>query len=207
MSVPQADSSVAGFGPFLNPATGEWITYTALAEDSGGQLVRFNWRSVPGGVITEHIHPRQEERFTIVAGEAHFTLNGAELVAGAGETVVVRRVSRTPGAIPDRPRSRASSSSARPCDQGVARGPRRPGGRRQDHGPRRAAQPASARRHLLVLPPRKPGHLTADLGAEPHAPPAVGAGEGLRRTPLLRPLGQPYPRSGLRSPGISPEGD
>jgi hypothetical protein len=27
--------------------------------------------------------------FVVVAGEAHFTLNGAELVAGAGETVVV----------------------------------------------------------------------------------------------------------------------
>ena len=89
MSMPQADNSVAGFRPFFNPATGEWVTYTALAEDSDGQLVRFTWRSVPGGVITEHIHPRQEERFTILAGEAHFTLNGAELVAGAGETVVV----------------------------------------------------------------------------------------------------------------------
>ena len=89
MSMPQADNSVAGFRPFFNPATGEWITYTALAEDSDGQLVRFTWRSVPGGVITEHVHPRQEERFTILAGQAHFTLNGAELVAGPGETVVV----------------------------------------------------------------------------------------------------------------------
>jgi mannose-6-phosphate isomerase-like protein (cupin superfamily) len=89
MIMPQADSPVTGFRPFFNSATGEWITYTALAEDSDGQLVRFTWRSVPGGVITEHVHPRQEERFTILAGEAHFTLNGAELVAGAGETVVV----------------------------------------------------------------------------------------------------------------------
>ena len=85
----QADNSVAGFRPFFNPATGEWINYTALAEDTDGQLVRFTWRSVPGGVITEHIHPRQEERFTILAGEAHFTLNGEEHMAGAGETVVV----------------------------------------------------------------------------------------------------------------------
>ena len=89
MIVPQADSPVTGFRPFFNPATGEWITYTAIAADSGGQLVRFSWRSVPGGVITEHVHPHQEERFTILAGEAHFTLNGAEHVAGAGETVVV----------------------------------------------------------------------------------------------------------------------
>jgi mannose-6-phosphate isomerase-like protein (cupin superfamily) len=89
MIMPQADSPATGFRPFFNPATGEWITYTALAEDSDGQLVRFTWRSVPGGVITEHVHPHQEERFTILAGQAHFTLNGAELVAGAGETVVV----------------------------------------------------------------------------------------------------------------------
>ena len=84
-----ADSHTATFRPFFNPATGEWITYTAIAADSNGQLVRFNWRSVPGGVITEHIHPHQEERFTIIAGEAHFTLNGKELVARAGETIVV----------------------------------------------------------------------------------------------------------------------
>ena len=78
-----------GFRPFFNPATGEWITFTVTAADNGGQLVRFTWHSVPGGVITEHVHPHQEERFTILAGEAHFTLNGTELVAGPGETVVV----------------------------------------------------------------------------------------------------------------------
>jgi quercetin dioxygenase-like cupin family protein len=89
MIMPQADKPTAGFRPFFNPATGEWITYTAIAEDSGGQLVRFSWRSVPGGVITEHIHPHQEERFTILAGQARFTLAGEELVAGAGETVIV----------------------------------------------------------------------------------------------------------------------
>ena len=58
---------MTSFRPFFNPATGEWIEYTAIAADSGGQLVRFNWRSVPGGVITEHVHPHQEERFTILA--------------------------------------------------------------------------------------------------------------------------------------------
>jgi quercetin dioxygenase-like cupin family protein len=89
MIMPQADSPATGFRPIFNPATGETITYTAIAEDSHGQLVRFNWRSVPGGVITEHIHPRQQEQFTIVAGEARFTLNGTEHVARPGETVVI----------------------------------------------------------------------------------------------------------------------
>lgn len=77
------------FRPFFNPATGEWITYTAIAEDSDGQLVRFDWRSAPGGVIPEHIHPRQQERFTIRSGRARFTVNGREQVAEAGQTVVI----------------------------------------------------------------------------------------------------------------------
>jgi quercetin dioxygenase-like cupin family protein len=80
---------MSGFRPFFNSATGEWIEYTATAEDTGGAFVRFNWRSVPGGVITEHIHPHQEERFIVLAGEARFTLDGQEHVARAGETVVV----------------------------------------------------------------------------------------------------------------------
>ena len=89
MIMSQTDSQTTGFRPFFNPATGEWVEYTAIAADSHGQLVRFSWRSVPGGVITEHIHPRQEERFTILAGEAHFTLNGEQRVAGPGETIIV----------------------------------------------------------------------------------------------------------------------
>jgi quercetin dioxygenase-like cupin family protein len=47
-----------------------------------GQLVRFHWRSVPGGVITEHIHPCQEKRLIV-------TVDGEALVASVGETVVV----------------------------------------------------------------------------------------------------------------------
>jgi mannose-6-phosphate isomerase-like protein (cupin superfamily) len=86
---PETESSSGRFRPFFNPATGELITYTAVAEDSDGKFVRFNWRSVPGGVITEHIHPHQEERFTITAGVARFTLNGQVHLAGAGQTVVV----------------------------------------------------------------------------------------------------------------------
>ena len=77
------------FRAFFNPATGEWIEYTTVAEDTGGALIRFNWRSLPGGVITEHVHPHQEERFIVLVGEARFTLDGQESVARAGETVIV----------------------------------------------------------------------------------------------------------------------
>jgi Cupin domain len=44
---------------------------------------------MPGGVIPEHIHPHQEERFIINAGEGHFVLDGEERIVGAGETIVV----------------------------------------------------------------------------------------------------------------------
>ena len=89
MTTPEIDTQSTRFRPFFNPATGEHIQYTAVAEDSDGQLVRFNWRSVPGGVITEHVHPHQEERFTITTGQARFTLAGDQHTARAGETVVV----------------------------------------------------------------------------------------------------------------------
>jgi quercetin dioxygenase-like cupin family protein len=87
--VSDAYQQPAEFRSFFNPSTGEHIHYTAVAEDTGGQVVRFEWRSVPGGIITEHVHPFQEERFTIVSGEAHFTIDGHDHIARAGQTVVV----------------------------------------------------------------------------------------------------------------------
>jgi quercetin dioxygenase-like cupin family protein len=88
-AVPPESPTAAGYRPFFNPATGEWIEYTASAPDDDGKVFRFHWRSIPGAAITEHVHPHQEERFIITAGEANFTLNGAHLVARAGETIVV----------------------------------------------------------------------------------------------------------------------
>jgi len=77
------------FRPFFNAATREWIEYTVTGQESDGELVRFTWRSMPGGEITEHLHPHQEERFSITSGEAHFTMDGVERVVGPGETLVV----------------------------------------------------------------------------------------------------------------------
>jgi mannose-6-phosphate isomerase-like protein (cupin superfamily) len=79
----------ARFRPISNPATREWIQFTAVPQDGDEDIVRFKWRSMPGGAITEHLHPHQEERFTIDTGEAHFTLNGEERVVGPGEMIVV----------------------------------------------------------------------------------------------------------------------
>ncbi len=79
----------AQFRPISNPATGERIQFTTVPEEGHEDVVRFDWRSMPGGAVPEHMHPHQEERFIITAGEGHFTLDGEEHVARAGETVVV----------------------------------------------------------------------------------------------------------------------
>ena len=125
---------MTSFRPFFNPATGEWITYTAIAEDSDGQLVRFHWRSAPGGVVPEHIHPRQEERFSIAAGQAHFTLNGQKRVASAGQTIVM------PAGVPHSvgnpgPAQIDGVVERRPARQAkeFPRSRRRPGSRGQDY--------------------------------------------------------------------------
>jgi quercetin dioxygenase-like cupin family protein len=87
--VTSADIATTRFRQFSNPATGESITFTATAQDGEEDVVRFNWRSAPGGAITEHLHPYQEECFMIAAGEAHFTVDGEERIVGPGETIVV----------------------------------------------------------------------------------------------------------------------
>jgi mannose-6-phosphate isomerase-like protein (cupin superfamily) len=73
------------FQTIFNASTGERIEFTDDHED----ILRLNWRSVPGGAITEHVHPHQHERFIITAGEAHFTVNGEHRVVGPGETLDV----------------------------------------------------------------------------------------------------------------------
>jgi mannose-6-phosphate isomerase-like protein (cupin superfamily) len=77
------------FRALFNPATSEWIQFASAPEDGEEDVVRFSWRSMPGGAITEHVHPHQEESFAISVGVAHFTLDGEERVVRAGETIVV----------------------------------------------------------------------------------------------------------------------
>jgi quercetin dioxygenase-like cupin family protein len=86
---PSPPIAAGRFRPFFNAATSEWIEYTTTGQESNGEVVRFNWRSIPGGEIPEHFHPHQEERFSITSGEAHFTLDGEERVVGPGATLVV----------------------------------------------------------------------------------------------------------------------
>jgi mannose-6-phosphate isomerase-like protein (cupin superfamily) len=99
LTTADTDGATGRFRELSNPATGESITFIEADRD----VVRFNWRSLPGGSITEHLHPHQEERFTITAGEAHFTVNGEARVVGPGETIVVavgvRHSESNPGSV------------------------------------------------------------------------------------------------------------
>ncbi|MCW3018303.1 MAG: Cupin 2, conserved barrel [Solirubrobacterales bacterium] len=82
-------SATEAYRSLVNSATGETIQFMAQPPGEGEDVVRFNWQSKPGGEITEHIHPVQEERFNITAGQAHFVLDGETRVLGPGETITV----------------------------------------------------------------------------------------------------------------------
>ena len=192
---------MTSFRPFFNPATGEWITYTAVAEDSDGQLVRFDWRIVPGGVIREHIHPRQDEQFTILAGQGHFTLNGEKHVAGAGQTIVVpagvpHSVANPGPAQIDAIVEYRPALQAKECHEAAA-GLAADGKTTPAGAPKNPLQLGATFWHF-----RHESRVTATpiWGAEPTARAAVGAGQGIRRAPLLPPLRQPDLNSWPRPP-------
>jgi quercetin dioxygenase-like cupin family protein len=75
---------VPSYREYFNPSTGEWIKYLETGEETGGERVRYRWRSGPGGKIPEHFHPFQDEVFAIESGEAHFSVNGREVVGRSG---------------------------------------------------------------------------------------------------------------------------
>ncbi len=129
---------------------------------------------MPGGSITEHIHPHQEERFTILAGQAHFTVDGEDSVIGPGETIVVpsgvRHSESNPGSVAIEGvvelRPALHSKEMHEAFGGLAaEGKTTPRGAPEE--------PAPAGRDRLALPSREPRDLAADLGAEPRPPAAV----------------------------------
>lgn len=80
----------AGGRVIENPISGERIVIRASGAQTGGQLLSFDLFLPPGGhVPARHVHPVQQERFTVVAGLMRFRLGRRALVAHPGETVVV----------------------------------------------------------------------------------------------------------------------
>jgi quercetin dioxygenase-like cupin family protein len=73
-----------------NAASGELIVIQRTGLETGGRLLAFELRLAPGGrVPASHLHPEQEERFTVVEGQLTFRLGRKSLVVSPGETVTV----------------------------------------------------------------------------------------------------------------------
>lgn len=77
----------------VNPVSGEHIIIRESGAETGGQLLSFDLYLPPGAhVPARHVHPIQEERFTVVAGQLRFRLGRfgrRTIMANPGETVVV----------------------------------------------------------------------------------------------------------------------
>jgi quercetin dioxygenase-like cupin family protein len=73
-----------------NPLTGERFVVLTSPEESGGDLLKIDLSVSPKGFVTaEHIHPKQEERFSVTAGTIHLRINGVDQYYRAGEEAVV----------------------------------------------------------------------------------------------------------------------
>ncbi len=87
------DLRVSGDRPtFLNPHTGERITFLATAAETDGASTRMEIQVRPGPadwVGPVHFHPSQEEHFEVVAGEPEFLVAGETRRAAAGDEVTV----------------------------------------------------------------------------------------------------------------------
>ena len=73
-----------------NPITGERLLFLETSHETNGEYVRLECTVEPNGfVAAAHVHPHQSERFEIRSGTLAFVRDGEEIVAGAGETVIV----------------------------------------------------------------------------------------------------------------------
>ena len=73
-----------------NPVTGELMRFVETSADTGGEYVLIEVVVEPGGfVAAAHLHPYQSERFEVLEGELGFKTGGGEIVATAGEKIVV----------------------------------------------------------------------------------------------------------------------
>jgi quercetin dioxygenase-like cupin family protein len=73
-----------------NPISGERIVIRESGARNGGRLLAFDLFLPAGGhVPARHVHPLQEERFTLLSGRMRFRLGRRTILAGPGQTVVV----------------------------------------------------------------------------------------------------------------------
>src|SRR5947209_7148978 len=73
-----------------NPISGERIVIRESGAQTGGRLLSFDLFLPPGAhVPARHVHPVQEEQFTVMAGRMRFRLGRRTVLANPGDTVLV----------------------------------------------------------------------------------------------------------------------
>ena len=73
-----------------NRVTGETLVFRTTSADTDGERVVVETFVEPNGAVAAaHVHPAQEERFEVLAGEVEFRLGKRKLVAGPGDRVLV----------------------------------------------------------------------------------------------------------------------
>ena len=73
-----------------NPVTGERIVFLATSHQTRGEAVVIETQVRPGGfVAAAHVHPSQEERFTVLDGTVGFKVGRETIVATPGNTLIV----------------------------------------------------------------------------------------------------------------------
>jgi len=73
-----------------NRVTGETLVFRTTSADTNGERVVVETFVEPNGAVAAaHVHPAQEERFEVLAGEVEFRLGKRKLVARQGDRVLV----------------------------------------------------------------------------------------------------------------------
>jgi mannose-6-phosphate isomerase-like protein (cupin superfamily) len=72
-----------------DPVFGHRLRFEDATDEHGRPAVLCEMWVDPGGGVPPHVHPRMEERFTVVEGRAEFLAARSWRGADAGETVVV----------------------------------------------------------------------------------------------------------------------
>jgi quercetin dioxygenase-like cupin family protein len=74
----------------VNPATGLRTVFRETVQTTGGELLQVDWIGRRGWTTgSDHVHPRQEERFEVLSGRLGLRADGGEREYGCGEVVVV----------------------------------------------------------------------------------------------------------------------
>jgi quercetin dioxygenase-like cupin family protein len=73
-----------------NPVSGESITWRTSTAESGGALLAWEHALRPGARVPfDHVHPRQEERFEVLAGPVRFRVGDDLRDLEAGDRLTV----------------------------------------------------------------------------------------------------------------------